>query len=385
MTENCIKEFQQRFKQNGGICCFAPGRVNLIGEHTDYNGGFVLPCAITMGIYAVAAKRNDNKLGLFSMNFSNQDIIEIPLNDIKKSGTWADYPAGVVNTLMQFGYKIGGANILFYGDLPGGAGLSSSAAIEVLTVTVMCELFSLSVEKSRRAEIGRYAENRFVGVNCGIMDQFAVAMGQKSMAILLNTNTLEYNYLPIPQENADIVIINSMVKRSLNNSAYNDRRNQCEQALSLLQKEINANTLCEITGEQFEKLSKNLPDVIRQRARHVILENERVLAAASFLQNNDLTSFGALMNDSHKSLKEDFEVSCKELDFLAQTSQEYPKVYGSRMTGAGFGGCTVTVIDKTAADGFICYISKQYQKRFSVSPKIYKTSPSDGARKLLEF
>ncbi len=386
MTEKCIETFKGMFNRKRGVCCFAPGRVNLIGEHTDYNGGYALPCAVTQGVVCAAAKRNNNLLRLYSLNFEKRGVIEIPIDNIEKTGTWADYPAGVFDTLSRFGYELdSGVDMLFYGDLPRGAGLSSSAAIETATAVMLRELFSLSMPDNLLAVAGQFAENHFVGVNCGIMDQFAIAMGKRERAMLLNAGTLEYKYISIPADETDIIITNSLVKRGLTNSAYNERRAECENAFAVLGKKTGAASLCSVTSEQLEQYKDELSFKIFHRARHVISENERTLAAADALQRGDAVTFGELMNESHRSLKDDFKVSCGQLNFLVDKAQKFPGVFGSRMTGAGFGGCTVTLIEKDKSEEFIDYIEKEYYSAFKVRPHVYKTTPGDGARVLYRF
>ena len=386
MTEKCIETFKGIFNRKSGVCCFAPGRVNLIGEHTDYNGGYVLPCTVTQGVVCVAAKRNDKLLRLYSLNFEKRGVIEMPIDRIEKTGTWADYPAGVFNTLLRFGYKLDcGVDMLFYGDLPRGAGLSSSAAIETAAAVMLRELFSLTIPNNLLAVAGQFAEKHFVGVSCGIMDQFAIAMGKKDHAILLNARTLKYKYINIPTDRTDIIIINSLVRRGLTNSAYNERCAECENAFAVLGKKTGAASLCDVTYEQLERYKDELSFKLFHRARHVISENNRTLKAAAALQRGDVAVFGALMNESHRSLKDDFKVSCGQLNFLVDKAQKFPGVFGSRMTGAGFGGCTVTLIEKDKSEEFIDYIEKEYYSAFKVRPHVYKTTPGDGARVLYHF
>ncbi|MCR5636316.1 MAG: galactokinase [Clostridiales bacterium] len=386
MKEKCIEAFKRVFNKSGDICCFAPGRVNLIGEHTDYNGGYVLPCAVTQGVVCVASKRNDRLFRLYSLNLERRGITEISLDSIKKTRSWADYPAGVINTFLRFGYKLDcGADILYYGNVPRGAGLSSSAAMETATAVILRVMFSLPIPDNLLAIIGQFAENHFVGVNCGIMDQFAVAMGKKDYAVLLNSKTLEYKYINIPTDKTDIIIVNSLVRRGLANSKYNERRRECEKAFAMLSAKTGASSLCDVTVEQFERYKDELHPKLLCRARHVIYENDRVLKAAQALKSNDIENFGILMNESHKSLKNDYEVSCAQLDFLADAAQKFPGVFGSRMTGAGFGGCTVNLVSKEKSDAFADYIKKEYFAAFKTEPHVYKTLPGDGAKVLFKF
>lgn len=368
--------FERIYGKSPEAAGFAPGRVNLIGEHTDYNGGHVFPCAIQMGIFCAAARRGDGKLRFYSENFARDGIVEYSLGDLSRKGVWADYPASVIRAFAAFGHPIeGGADFCFASDLPDGAGLSSSAALEVVTATVLKELFDLPVTGQEIAKIGQLAENRFIGVNCGIMDQFASAMGKHGYAILLNAGTLAYEYAPLGD--AALVIVNSGVKHSLASSAYNDRRRECEAACRAL----GAQTLCELTPEEFESKAHLIADpVCRRRAKHVIYENQRTLDGAAALKRGDLAAFGALMNASHVSLRDDYEVSCAELDFLAETAQRIGGVYGSRMTGGGFGGCTVSLMERATVGNFVSTVKAAYLDCFGIDPDIYPITAADGAK-----
>lgn len=368
-------DFERIYKSCPQICCFAPGRVNLIGEHTDYNGGYVFPCAINMGIYCAAAKRNDNALRFYSSEFPGDGIIEYRADDLRMKKCWADYPVSVIRSFAAFGYEMpSGADFLFSGDLPDGAGLSSSAAIEVVTGTVLRELFSVPVTNQETALIGQFAENRFIGVSCGIMDQFASAMGSKDHAILLDANTLEYSFAPLGD--AAIVIVNSGVKHSLASSAYNQRRRECESAAGALK----VPSLCSLSPDEFESRKMLITDdICCKRAKHAVYENKRAADAAAALLRGELDSFGALMNSSHASLRDDYEVSCEELDFLAGKAQEIPGVYGARMTGGGFGGCTVNLMERETVNSFITVIKSQYKERFGIDPEIYSVKAVNGA------
>lgn len=367
--------FKKIFDKSPQVCCFAPGRVNLIGEHTDYNGGHVFPCAIHMGIHCAAGKRTDSKLRLYSGNFPDEGAVEYDLSSLSVCGCWADYPVSVVKALSAFGYGLpGGADMYFYGDLPDGAGLSSSAALEVVTACALSELYSIPVTGQLAAVIGQFAENRFIGVNCGIMDQFASAMGKKDSAILLDSDTLEYEYAPV--SNASVVIVNSGVKHSLAASAYNQRRRECESACS----DMKVPSLCSLSPEDFEERKQMISDsVCLRRAQHAVYENRRAIDAASALKQGDLELFGKLMVESHNSLRDLYEVSCEELDYLAGEAVKLPGVYGSRMTGGGFGGCTVNLMKPEAVKGFTQAIQSGYEKRFGIRPEVYIVRASDGA------
>ena len=376
--------FREIFHAEPEMTCFAPGRVNLIGEHTDYNGGFVFPCALDLGTECSARKRTDSKLRLYSENFSGEGVIEITLDKLSKTGRWIDYPVGVIRAFNSFGYEVScGADIVFCGNLPDGAGLSSSAALEVLTGVLLRELYSFHVTPQELAVFGQFAENRFIGVNCGIMDQFASALGKKDHAVLLNTDTLEFKYAPLPCDKTSILIVNSGVKHSLASSAYNDRRRECERALSDIRKEIAAASLCAITPDEFSAHSHTIRDsVCAKRAKHAVGENARTIAAYDALINGDLSAFGRLMNESHVSLRDDYEVSCPEIDYLVETAWKIEGVLGARMTGGGFGGCTVNLVYNSAVDTFFETIKAAYSQRFGIDAAIYTVKPGDGARRI---
>lgn len=367
--------FERVFNKPPEAVCFAPGRVNLIGEHTDYNGGHVFPCAVNLGIRCAASCRSDGVIRFFSENFKNDGIKEYSVADLSLQNAWSDYPVSVIRAFKAFGYPLpNGADFWFSGDLPDGAGLSSSAALEVATGTMLRELFSIPVTEQEIAVLGQFAENRFIGVNCGIMDQFASAMGLSECAVLLNAETLEYKYAPIGD--AALIIVNSGVKHSLAASAYNDRRRECESALRALK----ARSLCSLTPCEFEERKDLISDpVCLRRAKHAVYENQRTLDGADALAHGDLQAFGKLMNASHRSLRDDYEVSCEELDFLAETAQNICGVYGSRMTGGGFGGCTVNLMESGVTEKFINTIRIAYKQRFGIIPEVYKIKVGNGA------
>lgn len=368
---------------------FAPGRVNLIGEHTDYNGGHVFPCALTLGTYGLIRKRQDNTLNFYSENFSSQGVISSSLDELTYTDDagWTNYPKGVIWAFQKRGFRIdSGMDLLFCGDLPNGAGLSSSASIEVLTGLMLQDAYGFrDLTMTKIALLGQYAENHFNGMNCGIMDQFASAMGKKNHAIFLDSNTLEYEYLPLNLENISIIITNSKVKHSLVSSAYNDRRKECETGLAMLQKVIDINSLGELTNEQFERYKVLIPDeTIRKRVRHAVSENRRTVHAQTALKNDDIEEFGRLMNKSHLSLRDDFEASCKEIDLLVRTAQEIPGVLGSRITGGGFGGCTVSLVKKRNRRLFMDKLTVTYKQEFDMEPEFYVVETGDGAKKILD-
>ena len=374
----------------GGDCtaaCFAPGRVNLIGEHTDYNGGFVFPCALDRGIYCVARLRSDRRVLLYSENFARVGVVEASLDDLTGDGRWADYVKAVLNAFISYGYTLDrGMEIAYSGDLPDGAGLSSSAAMEVLTGTALKALFGLCVTPQEIALIGQFAENRFIGLNCGIMDQFASAMGRADHAILLDTHTLRCSYAPIPGDRAAVVIVNSGVKHSLASSAYNDRRRECETALAMLNTVTKADALCALSPDEFERYQEAITDPIAlRRARHAVYENARTIEAAQTLRDGDLAAFGRLMTASHISLRDDYEVSCPELDALVDAALRTDGVYGARMTGGGFGGCTVNLVQRDRVDDFVSAMTDFYQQTFHRPAPIYVVRIGDGAQHLTEM
>lgn len=384
MKDQVVKKFTELFGDEGDIrTYFAPGRVNLIGEHTDYNGGHVFPCALTMGTYAAARKREDRVLRFYSMNFENVGVIETSIDDLvcKDEAGWTNYPKGVIWAFGEKGYTVpSGMDIVIAGDIPNGSGLSSSASLEVLTGVVLRDLFGIEVSQVELALIGQYSENNFNGMNCGIMDQFASAMGKKDCAIFLNTADLSYEYASVKLEHARIVIANSNVKHSLVGSEYNVRRQQCESALKQLQSVVSIETLGDLDIEGFEAHKGTIADPVEQRrAKHAVYENQRTLDAVKALKENDIAAFGKLMNDSHVSLRDDYEVSCPEMDILAEEAWKLPGVLGSRMTGGGFGGCTVSIVENDQVDAFIETVGAVYEKRTGIKAEFYVVDIGQGA------
>lgn len=386
-----IKELKGKFKEIFGVdealrVYFAPGRVNLIGEHTDYNGGHVFPCALTMGTYALTRKRQDKKVRAFSENFGELGVIEFDLEDLiyREEHHWANYPKGVFKAIKDEGYELGeGFDILFYGNIPNGSGLSSSASIEVVTAVAIRDNYGLDIDNLEIARICQRAENEFIKVNCGIMDQFAIAMGKRDCAMLLDTNTLTYEYAPIVLENSSIVISNTNKKRTLGDSKYNERRSECDRALEDLQSMLNVKALGELKEEEFNKhkhLIKNSTD--RKRAEHAVCENIRTLKAVKALKEGRLESFGRLMKESHESLRDLYEVTGKELDTLVALALEQEGVIGSRMTGAGFGGCTVSIVKKAYVEDFIKNLGEKYNKAIGYEASFYVADIGDGAGRL---
>ena len=385
-----MKHLEQKFQEVFGAPAekhfFAPGRVNLIGEHTDYNGGNVFPCAIDKGTYGLVKKRNDRKFRMYSENFADLGVMEFTLDELTndKKHDWANYPKGVIKMFLEAGQKIdSGFDILFSGNIPNGAGLSSSASIEMLTAIVLKDLFHLSIDPVEMAQLGKKTENLFIGVNSGIMDQFAVAMGKKDHAILLDCNTLKYAYVPVVLKDEVIVIANTNKRRGLADSKYNERRAECDEALAELQTKLPIKALGELSIEQFEANKDLIKSPVRQkRAKHAVYENQRTLKAQKELSAGNLAEFGKLMNQSHISLRDDYEVTGVELDTLAALAWEQPGVVGSRMTGAGFGGCTVSIVKKDKVDDFIKNVGEAYKNKIGYAADFYIASVSDGAKKL---
>ena len=385
-----MKHLEQKFQEVFGSPAekhfFAPGRVNLIGEHTDYTGGNVFPCAIDKGTYGLVKKRNDRKFRMYSENFADLGVMEFTLDELTndKKHDWANYPKGVIKMFLEAGQKIDfGFDILFSGNIPNGAGLSSSASIEMLTAIVLKDLFHLSIDPVEMAQLGKKTENLFIGVNSGIMDQFAVAMGKKDHAILLDCNTLKYDYVPVVLKDEVIVIANTNKRRGLADSKYNERRAECDEALAELQTKLPIKALGELSIEQFEANKDLIKSPIRQkRAKHAVYENQRTLKAQKELSAGNLAEFGKLMNQSHISLRDDYEVTGVELDTLAALAWEQPGVVGSRMTGAGFGGCTVSIVKKDKVDDFIKNVGEAYKNKIGYAADFYIASVSDGAKKL---
>lgn len=385
-----MKPLEQKFKEVFGKDAeqqfFAPGRVNLIGEHTDYNGGNVFPCAIDKGTYGLVSKRADRTFRMYSENFADLGVMEFTLDELvnDKKHDWANYPKGVIKMFVEEGFKIdSGFDFLVSGNIPNGAGLSSSASIEMLTGIVLKDLFHLSIDPIAMALLGKKVENLFIGVNSGIMDQFAIVMGKKDHAILLDCNTLKYDYVPVVLKDEVIVIANTNKRRGLADSKYNERRAECDEALAELQTKLPIKALGELSIEEFEANKDLIKSPIRQkRAKHAVYENQRTLKAQKELSAGNLAEFGKLMNQSHISLRDDYEVTGVELDTLAALAWEQPGVVGSRMTGAGFGGCTVSIVKKDKVDDFIKNVGEAYKNKIGYAADFYIAAVSEGARKL---
>lgn len=387
MKETVLKKFEELYGDaDGADVYFAPGRVNMIGEHTDYNGGHVFPCALTIGTYAAVKKRADRKLRFYSMNFEKLGVIESSLDDLKPSDVagWTNYPKGVMWAFAERGMKMDcGLDIVLNGNIPNGSGLSSSASLEVLTGFYLRDLFGFDVTNVDLALIGQYSENNFNGMNCGIMDQFASAMGKKDNAIFLDTADLSYQYAPLVLDGAKIIVTNSNVKHSLVNSGYNTRRSESEQALADLKKVIKIDSLGDLTEEEFEANKSAISDAVcAKRAKHAVYENRRTIRAVEALKENNLKEFGKLMNASHVSLRDDYEVSCDEIDVLVEEAWKVDGVIGSRITGGGFGGCTVSIVKDEAVETFKEKVGTAYRERVGKDADFYVVEIGDGPAKL---
>ena len=385
--ESVLLKLKELFRDEGDIrVYFAPGRVNMIGEHTDYNGGHVFPCALTIGTYGVARKRTDDKLRFYSMNFEQLGVLESSIVNLKpeKEADWTNYPKGVIWAFGEKGMQVdSGMDLVLFGNIPNGSGLSSSASVEVLTGYILKDLFGFDVTNQDLALIGQYSENKFNGVNCGIMDQFAIAMGKAGHAIFLDTATLQYEYAPLKLSGAKIVISCSNKKRGLGDSKYNERRQECESAFVQIGEVIGINSLGDLSEEQFEAYKESIKDeVCRKRAKHAVYENQRTIRAVEALKNNDVKLFGELMNASHVSLRDDYEVTGIELDTLVEEAWKVDGVIGSRMTGAGFGGCTVSIVKDEAIDTFIEQVGKAYKEKIGYAADFYVVEIGDGPQTL---
>ena len=384
-TKNFTEKFFEKYgnRNEKPVLFFSPGRVNLIGEHTDYNGGFVFPCALNYGTYLLIRKIKGNTLKFSTINFN--DDSEAELNGMFKntSKKWINYPLGVINEFIKKGVKLSGLEFLYYGDVPNGAGLSSSASIEMVTAVALNELFSAAFDTLEMVKMSQKAENEFVGMNCGIMDQFAVGFGKKDHAIFLNCDTLFFENVPIILDGCSLIITNTNKRRGLTDSKYNERRSECERAVELLQSYKTIRNLSELNTGEIGILEKYIKDpVVRKRAKHIISENGRVIEAVKVLKENNITRFGELMNLSHDSLKDDYEVTGMELDTLVYEGRKLQGVIGTRMTGAGFGGCTISIVKKEDSAKFMTALSDVYQKKTGLVPDFYQPEIGDGARRI---
>ena len=363
MKNKMLEKFNEKFGYKQGVrVFFSPGRVNLIGEHTDYNGGHVFPCALSFGTYGAIALRDDKVVRMYSENFDDKGIISFDIENLKndKEHDWANYPKGVIDVLRKHGYDVNkGFDMVVYGNIPNGAGLSSSASLELLMAVMMNDIYDFNIYRVELVKYCQEAENDFIGVNCGIMDQFAIGMGKDSSAILLDCNTLEYKYSNVNLKDEVIVIANTN------------------------KGELKVNALGELTEDEFEKnkhLIKN--DVRAKRAKHAVYENQRTLKAVKALENNDIDTFGKLMNESHNSLRDDYEVTGKELDTLVDLASKQEGTIGSRMTGAGFGGCTVSIVKKPMVEKFIENVGKEYKEKIGYDADFYVANIGSGTREI---
>lgn len=387
MKNNILKKFNEKFGYEKDVrVFFSPGRVNLIGEHTDYNGGHVFPCALSFGTYGAISQRDDKIVRMYSENFEDKGIISFEIDNLKneEEHDWANYPKGVIDVLRKHGYDVNqGFDMVVYGNIPNGAGLSSSASLELLMAVMMNDIHQFNIDRVELVKYCQEAENNFIGVNCGIMDQFSIGMGQDSSAILLDCNTLDYKYSTVDLKDEVIVIANTNKRRGLADSKYNERRSECEEALKELQTELKISTLGELTEDEFEK-NKHLikSDIRAKRAKHAVYENQRTLKAVKALEDNDIDTFGKLMNESHNSLRDDYEVTGKELDTLVDLASKQEGTVGSRMTGAGFGGCTVSIVKKPMVDKFIENVGKEYKEKTGYDADFYVANIGPGTREI---
>jgi len=381
LREEFFKKYGDRAKDP--VLFYSPGRVNLIGEHTDYNGGYVFPCALDFGTSLVARKTDRPEIKLESLNFTGG--VTVPVSDSYTAipASWTNYPVGVINEFARKGFAAPGMELLFYGDIPNGAGLSSSASIEMVTAVALNDFTDARLPMMELVKMGQKAENNFVGMNCGIMDQFAVGFGKKDHAINLNCDTLEYKYAPVNLGNRHLIITNTNKRRGLTDSKYNERRSECEKAVELISRHLMIRNLSDLTVSDLWMLEKYIDDeVVRKRAKHVITENGRTIDAIKALEDNDIVKFGQLMNESHDSLCTDYEVTGTELDTLVYEGRKLPGVTGTRMTGAGFGGCTVSIVESRHADNFIKNLGKVYHEKTGLTADFYLPGIGDGARRI---
>ena len=377
ITESVLKKFKRFFNEDP-LLVRSPGRVNLIGEHTDYNMGFVLPAAIDKAIYFAIAPRSDNYCKLFALDMN--DSFEFTINELHKSEKrWPNYLMGVVDQLNKRGYKTKGFNCVFGGDIPLGAGLSSSAALEAGLAFALNNIFNLGIDKLSLVKLSQKAENEFVGVNCGIMDQYINIFGERRNALRIDCRSLEYEYFPFDYKNISIVLFNTNVSRSLTSSEYNQRRRECSEGVEKIKKEFpQIQSLRDVSIDLLTGYKNKLNPVIYQRCKYVVEENSRLLNACDALKVHDLKTFGSLMYQTHEGLSKDYEVSCKELDFLVELTKDNPEVYGSRMMGGGFGGCTINLIENNAIETVSKTITKMYKQKFNLEAKTYVTKISGG-------
>ncbi|HFE51975.1 MAG TPA: galactokinase [Bacteroidetes bacterium] len=378
IEENVLAQFEKHFGEKPEVLASAPGRVNLIGEHTDYNEGFVFPMAIQHRIWAAGRRRADGRIRLVSLNGMPEQ--ELALENLSRKGAWSDYVAGVVLEAQKSGQPVGGFDAVVYGNVPTGSGLSSSAALEVCTLHLLMGLFGFEIEGKDQPLLCHRAETGFVGVNCGVMDQFISALGRKDHALFLDCRSLDYDNIPVRLGDVVVAITDSKVKRGLVDSEYNARRRECEEGVRILQEagETQVKALRDATPEMLERHRDKFPEVVYRRCLHVVTEDERVLRSVDLFRRGDLEGFGKLLNESHRSLRDNYEVSCPELDTLVETAWNTPGVLGSRLTGAGFGGCTVTLVRRDALENLVEAQTRVYRDRFGKTPEIFVSQPEQG-------
>ena len=383
MQAELISEFRRRFDKDPEHLFFCPGRVNLIGEHMDYNGGHVLPCAIEMGTWLAVSRNTDKFFRFEALDFPETARLHLQESYTKTGKTWFNYPLGVINEIFQEGHALSGLEMLYSGNLPIGAGLSSSASVEIVTIYALDQLFALGIPKIEMARICKRVENEFIGVNSGIMDQFAVVMGKENQAILLDCDSLEHQYIPVDTRQYALVIINSNKQRKLEESKYNERFAECGAVLKILKRFTGAEHLCDISRKQFDNYRQYINDpLLEKRALHVINEQQRVGEAADKLKANDLAGFGRLMYASHRSLQQLYEVSGRELDTIVEFCEDFPACIGARMTGAGFGGCAIALVKKESLDEFSSKLSEYYTAEIGYAPEVYATGIGNGVKKI---
>ena len=383
-VQSLHEKFFELYTKKDQVCrtFFAPGRVNLIGEHTDYNGGYVFPCALQYGTYLAVRLNGSDQINFATTNFDQR--CSVPAEGFaRQDKKWVNYPLGVMDQLVKRGFQIKGMDLLFSGDVPNAAGLSSSASIEMVTAVAMNALYNMQLNMIDLIKIGQKAENEFVGVNCGIMDQFASGMGKTDHAVYLDCATLDYEQVPLVLGEYKIVISNTNKRRGLTDSKYNERRSECESSVESIARTEPVSFLGELTFSRFLDLQHLIPDeTVRRRAHHVVSENQRVLDAVKALKESDLALFGEMMNASHDSLRDDYEVTGIELDTLVDEARKVEGVMGSRMTGAGFGGCTVSLVHKDAIDRFITEVGSAYHAKTGLKPDFYLGEVGDGAKEV---
>jgi galactokinase len=379
MTPDLKQKFIEQFGKEATATYFSPGRVNLIGEHIDYNGGLVMPCAITLGSYLLVSQNNENVFRFKSLDFPEQAEIALQADHKKLDEVWYNYPTGIIDYFQKDGKKLQGLDMLFYGNIPIGSGLSSSASIEVVTAFALNDLFNAGYSKLDLVKLSKTVENKFIGVNSGIMDQFAVAFGEKNKALVLNCDTLDYHTVDSNLGNYLLAIINTNKPRKLSESKYNERVQECHTALVALQQELKITHLCDIDSATYNTHKHLITDtVVQNRAQHVVEENDRVKLAARALSDNDLAEFGRLMYASHHSLQDLYEVSGIELDTIVAYSQTNADVAGARMTGAGFGGCAIALVKKDGFDQYCKEVTAYYTDKVGYAPSVYSSLIGNG-------